>query len=116
MGEGQVFKPEHGNGLIVRSQKKEEEEKKKKMMINITIEVYLDPALHLSKPFKTKMTTKFNVGLPFKVWMKFVLSWELGGQMTLWILWVDFRILNGRSLKKVKKGEEVIWLYVELVW
>jgi hypothetical protein len=67
MGEGQVFKPEHGNGLIVRSQKKEEEEKKKKMMINITIEVYLDPALHLSKPFKTKMTTKFNVGLPFKV-------------------------------------------------
>jgi hypothetical protein len=38
------------------------------IMLNITIgEVYLDPEIHLNKPSKKKMTTKFNVGLPFKV-------------------------------------------------
>ena len=41
------------------------------MKMNITIGVYLDPEMHLSKPSKMKMTTELNVGLPFKVWMKF---------------------------------------------
>ena len=36
-------------------------------MISITIGVYLDPGIHLSKPSKMKITAELNVGLPFKV-------------------------------------------------
>lgn len=55
--------------LVPNFKKKEEQEqkKKKKMMMNVTVGVYLDPEMHLSKPSKTKMTTELNVDLPFKI-------------------------------------------------
>jgi hypothetical protein len=37
------------------------------IMINVTIGVYFDPGIHLSKPSKMKIATELNVGLPFKV-------------------------------------------------
>jgi len=37
------------------------------MMMNITVGVYLNPEIHLSKPSKMKMTTELNVVLPFEV-------------------------------------------------
>ena len=54
-GEGGDLKPEHGNRLIVSNLKKKEEEQKKKkqMVMTITVGVYLDREMHLSKPSKT---------------------------------------------------------------